>query len=122
MKREEFAKSGSSEDAAPGGGSVGRARPPIWSRTLEGTAAILRYGSANLLLLFASLALIAGGYWPWLVVVPALVFASFADDAVGDDDVTLDGDSCLFCTLNLYATVPLVALLALLLARFAGGH
>lgn len=83
---------------------------------------ILRFGSANILLVLGCVALYFGGLTPWLVVVPSLIFASFADDAIGDDEATVAGDTCFFCTLNLYLSVPLVTLLAVLLARFAGQH
>jgi hypothetical protein len=37
----------------------------------------------------------------------------------GDDDTSLKESRCLFCTANLYLTLPLVSLLAFLLVRFA---
>ena len=53
------------------------------------------------------------------VLAFALVFGSFADEVSGDDDISLKESRCLFCTVNLYLTLPLVALLAILLVRFA---
>jgi alkane 1-monooxygenase len=80
---------------------------------------VLRYGSANLLLVLGAAALIIGGWAPWLVLALALVFGSFADEVSGDDDTSLKESRCLFCTLNLYLSLPLVTLLAFLLVRFA---
>ena len=49
----------------------------------------------------------------------ALVLGSFADEVSGDDDTSLKESRCLFCTVNLHLTLPLVSLLAFLLVRFA---
>ena len=81
--------------------------------------ATLRYGSANLLLVLGAAALLIGGWAPWVVLALALVFGSFADEVSGDDDTSLKESRCLFCTVNLYLTLPLVSLLAFLLVRFA---
>jgi hypothetical protein len=81
--------------------------------------AVLRYGSANLLLVLGAAALIIGGWAPWVVLALALVFGSFADEVSGDDDTSLKESRCPFCTLNLYLSLPLVTLLAFLLVRFA---
>ena len=58
----------------------------------------------------------------WVVLALALVFGSFAEEVSGDDDTTLKESRCLFCTANLYLTLPLVGLLAFLLVRFAALH
>ena len=63
--------------------------------------------------------MVIGGWAIWGVLAFALVFGSFADEVSGDDDVSLKASRCLFCTVNLYLTLPLVALLAILLVRFA---
>jgi alkane 1-monooxygenase len=81
--------------------------------------ATLRYGSANLLLVLGAAALVIGGWAIWGILAFALVFGSFADEVNGDDDMSLKESRCLFCTVNLYLTLPLVALLAFLLVRFA---
>jgi alkane 1-monooxygenase len=81
--------------------------------------ATLRYGSANLLLLLGAAALIIGGWASWAALALALVFGSFADEVSGDDDTSLKESRCLFCTLNLYLSLPLVTLLSFLLVRFA---
>jgi hypothetical protein len=62
-----------------------------------------------------------GGWATWVVLALALVFGSFADEIGGDDDISLKQGRCLFCTANLYLTLPLVSLLALLLVRFCRG-
>ena len=120
MKRDEYAPPSSSENisGAEGKASAATAWPAFAAKIL----ALLRYASANILLILACVALYAGGLAPWLVVVPALLFASFADEAAGDDDQSLAENECLFCILNLYMTIPLVMSLAVLLARFAGAH
>jgi hypothetical protein len=81
--------------------------------------ATLRYGSANLLLVLGAAALVIGGWATWVVLALALVFGSFADEVSGDDDTSLKESRCIFCTANLYLTLPLVSLLAFLLVRFA---
>ena len=48
---------------------------------------------------------------------PAL--GSFADEIGGGDADSLKESRCIFCTANLYLTLPLVALLAFLLIRLA---
>ena len=78
-----------------------------------------RYASANVLLVLGSAALLIGGWAIWAVLAFALVFGSFADEVSGDDDSSLKESRCVFCTINLYLTLPLVALLACLLVRFA---
>ena len=101
----------------PGGaGAAHAAKPAIPTTDLLAT---LRYGSANFLLLLGAGALIIGGWAIWAVLAFALVFGSFADEVSGDDDKSLKESRCVFCTANLYLTVPLVALLAALLIRFA---
>ena len=81
--------------------------------------AILRYGSANLLLGLGAAALVIAGWGTWVVLALALVFGSFADEVSGDNDTSLKESRCLFCTANLYLTLPLVSFLAFLLVRFA---
>jgi Fatty acid desaturase len=78
------------------------------------------HASANILLALGAGALLIGGAAAWAVLAVALVFGSFADEIAGDDDSSLKESRCLFCSINLYLSLPLVALLALLLIRFAG--
>ena len=84
-----------------------------------GLLATLRYGSANFLLVLGAGALVAGGWATWVVLALALVLGSFADEVSGDDDASLKESRCPFCTVNLYLTLPLVGLSAILLVRFA---
>ena len=78
-----------------------------------------RYGSANLLLLLGAASILVGGWAPWLVLAVAMILGSFADEVSGDDRTTLNDGTCLFCKINLYLSLPLVCILALVLVRFA---
>src|SRR6185312_6520425 len=78
-----------------------------------------RYGSANLLLLLGSASILVGGSAPWGVLAAAMILGSFADEVGGDDRKTVSYDRCLFCKVNLYMSLPLVCLLALVILRFA---
>ena len=91
-------------------------RPSFFQR--YGLSKSWRYGSANLLLLLGSASILAGGWAPWLVLAVAMLLGSFADEVDGDDRTALN-DGCLFCKINLYLSLPLVCLLALVLIRFA---
>ena len=103
------------------GGSGGGTTPASSARqaSAQGLSllATLRYGSANFLLVLGAAALLIGGWAIWGVLALALVFGSFADEVSGDDDTSLKESRCLFCTVNLYLTLPLVSLLAFLLVR-----
>ena len=72
-----------------------------------------RYGSANLLLLLGSASILVGASAPWGVLAAAMILGSFADEVGGDDRKTVSYDRCLFCKVNLYMSLPLVCLLAL---------
>ena len=103
--------------STPYHGGERRARgAPRWQRLL----AALRYGSANFLLLLGCLSLVLRGFAPWIVLAFAMAVGSFADEAAGDDRSSIKDATCIFCDLNLYASLPLVALLGVLLVRFAG--
>jgi len=92
-------------------------RPSLLQR--YGLATPWRYGSANVLLLLGSASIFAGGWTPWLVLAVAMLLGSFADEVNGDDRTSLDDGACWFCKVNLYLSLPLVCLLALVLIRFA---
>jgi hypothetical protein len=103
-------------------GSSGASVPPRpdargWVAKLDRGFARLRFASANLLILLGCVSLIAGGWVPWAVLLLALVVGSFADELGGDDRESLNG-RCVFCNINLHATLPLVLLMAVLLLRF----
>ena len=116
-------RDGSNEFGSGGLGGAGTATTTEGSGTSSiqsrGVLATLRYGSANFLLVLGAAALIIGGWATWVVLALALVFGSFADEVSGDDDTSLKESRCIFCTLNLHLTLPLVSLLAFLLVRFA---
>ena len=108
-----------------GSGSSGAGTTPAAHSAKSGSVqrlsllATLRYGSANFLLVLGAAALDHRRLRDLGVLAFALVFGSFADEVSGDDDISLKESRCLFCTVNLYLTLPLVALLAILLVRFA---
>lgn len=106
---------------SPGGASSALATEKAKPVSAKGSRLLdtLRYGSANFLLVLGAAALFVGGWAIWGVLAFALVFGSFADEVSGDDDLSLKKSRCVFCTVNLYLTLPLVALLAALLVRFA---
>ena len=73
-----------------------------------------RYVSANVLLALGAASLLLGGFTPFLVIAAAMVFASFADEAVGDDRTTLSDSARTFYNANLYLSLPLICVLAVL--------
>jgi hypothetical protein len=85
----------------------------------DGLLVVWRYISANVLLLLGSASLFIGGLAPFAVIAVAMVVASFADEASGDDDTTLSDSARAFCDFNLYLSLPLISLLAVLLVLFA---
>jgi hypothetical protein len=116
-------REGGGELASGSSGGAGTAPPADSARqaSAQGLSllATLRYGSANFLLVLGAAALVIGGWAIWVVLALALVFGSFADEVSGDDDTSLKESRCIFCTVSLYLTLPLVILLAFLLVRFA---
>jgi hypothetical protein len=117
MQREGGGELGSGSSGGAGTAPADSAKPVlVQPRSLLAT---LRYGSANFLLVLGAAALLIGGWATWVVLALALVFGSFADEVSGDDDTSLKESRCIFCTANLYLTLPLVSLLAFLLFRFA---
>ena len=117
MQREGGGELGSGSSGAGTTPAADSARPASVQRL--SLLATLRYGSANFLLVLGAAALVIGGWAIWGVLALALVFGSFADEVSGDDDTSLKESRCIFCTVNLYLTLPLVGLLAFLLVRFA---
>jgi alkane 1-monooxygenase len=85
----------------------------------DGLLVAWRYMSANVLLLLGAGSLYIGGYAPFLVIAVAMTVASFADEASGDDRTTLSDGARAFCNFNLYLSLPLICLLAVLLVLFA---
>ncbi|HUU67607.1 MAG TPA: alkane 1-monooxygenase [Methyloceanibacter sp.] len=106
--------------AEPGDSSARKedaAKPSLFQR--DGLLATWRYMSANVLLVLGAASLVVGGYAPFAVIAVAMAVASFADEAGGDDDTTLSDRARAFCNFNLYLSLPLMCLLAVLLVRFA---
>lgn len=87
-----------------------------WGRNMS-TA--WQYMSANSLVLLGSVALIAGGWMPFVVILLIILFGSFADEISGDDWDSLSDSARTFFNTNLYLSLPLICLLTVLLALFA---
>jgi hypothetical protein len=81
---------------------------------------VLRYGLSNALLL-AFIAALAHGGWPiWAVLVLAALTGGIFDETVGDDGGEIGERGQTFVEANLYATLPLLAVMTLLLLRSVG--
>ncbi len=105
------------EPEASAAGKEDAAKPSLCRR--DELLATWRYMSANVLLVLGAGSLLIGGYAPFAVIAVAMAVASFADEASGDDDTTLSDSARAFCNFNLYLSLPLISLLAILLVRFA---
>jgi fatty acid desaturase len=78
---------------------------------------VLRYGLSNALLL-AFIAVLAHGGWPiWAVLVLAALTGGIVDETVGDDGGEINARGQVFVDANLYATLPLLAVMTLLMLR-----
>lgn len=76
-----------------------------------------RYALTNALLL-ALIAALAHGGWPiWVVVGSSILIGGAVDEAAGDDHVRTGASGRLFCDANLYATLPLLIIITILLFR-----
>lgn len=73
----------------------------------------LRYLLGNLLLLAAATAIFSGGAAVWIVTIAIVAIGGPADEALGDVDGELSDAQRLFFNANLYATLPLLALVTL---------
>lgn len=60
------------------------------------------------------MALIFGGYWIWLAYVASLFAAAAFDELIGDDLQPLGGAAAWFYEINLFATLPLLAMMTLI--------
>jgi alkane 1-monooxygenase len=72
----------------------------------------------------AFIAALAHGGWPvWAVAALAILTGGLIDEAVGDEHEQIDGAAPLFLDVNLYATLPLLVIITVLLlqATVAGG-
>lgn len=85
----------------------------------SGILAAGQYASANILLLLGSVSLVVGGWMPFVVILLIMVFGSFADELSGEDLDRLGDGARTFYNFNLYLALPLMCLLAVLLALYA---
>ncbi|BAQ16769.1 alkane 1-monooxygenase [Methyloceanibacter caenitepidi] len=85
----------------------------------SGILAAGQYASANILLLLGAVSLLVGGWMPFVVILLIMVFGSFADELSGEDLDRLGDGARTFYNANLYLALPLMCLLAVLLAVYA---
>ena len=85
----------------------------------SGILAAEQYASANILLLLGSVSLLIGGWMPFAVILLIMVFGSFADELSGENWDRLGDGAKTFYNVNLYLALPLMFLLAGLLAVYA---
>ena len=85
----------------------------------SGILAAGQYASANVLVLLGCLSLLIGGWVPFAVILLIMVFGSFADELCGDEWDRLEDRARIFYEVNLYLSLPLMCLLAVLFALYA---
>ena len=85
----------------------------------SGILAAGQYASANVLVLLGCLSLLSGGWVPFAVILLIMVFGSFADELSGDEWDRLEDRARTFYEVNLYLSLPLMCLLAVLFALYA---
>lgn len=73
-----------------------------------------RYTLVNVLAFFYAIALMQGLDWIGIVYISAIIVGSVVDDGIGDKDLELSTAAKWIYNLNLYITVPLLALIMLL--------
>ena len=96
---------------------------PTTSRSWwNGAATVWQYTSANILLILGCVALIVGGWTPFVVILLIMIFGSFADEISGDDWETLSDRARNFFNANLYMSLPLMCALTVLLALYAKAY
>jgi hypothetical protein len=76
-------------------------------------APYLRYLLGNAAMLAAAVAIFCGGAPIWIVAIAVVAIGGPADEALGDDESRLSNAQRLFFNANLYATLPLLALITL---------
>ncbi|MEJ2517649.1 MAG: alkane 1-monooxygenase [Methyloceanibacter sp.] len=86
---------------------------------VSGILAAGQYASANILLLLGSVSLLIGGWMPFAVILLIMVFGSFADELSGEELDRLGDGARTFYNANLYLALPLMCLLAVMLAVYA---
>jgi alkane 1-monooxygenase len=78
----------------------------------------LHYALPTLLLVLSIAALLAGGFWIWVAIAATAILAGPADEAVGDSRTLLGPPARIFVTANLYATLPLVIVLTVVVQQY----
>ncbi|MGL4439416.1 MAG: alkane 1-monooxygenase [Bosea sp. (in: a-proteobacteria)] len=76
---------------------------------------IARYGTMNLLMLLWIVAILAGGPWAWAVYAGTALLVTVADEHSGDDVDSLGTRGQGFYDINLYATLPIIAVATVLM-------
>ena len=76
-----------------------------------------RYALTNALMVAFIVALAHGGWPVWAVAVLAILIGGLIDETVGDEHERSGGAAPLFFDLNLYATLPLLVIITLLLMQ-----
>ena len=76
-------------------------------------APYLRYLLGNAAMLAGAVAIFCGGAPIWIVAIAVVAIGGPADEALGDDESRLSDAQRLFFNANLYATLPLLALITL---------
>jgi alkane 1-monooxygenase len=71
---------------------------------------IARYGTMNLLMLLWIVSILAGGMWAWAMYAGTALLITVGDEHSGDDIEKLGAGGQAFYDLNLYATLPIIAL------------
>ena len=79
---------------------------------------VMRYGLSNALVLAFIAALVYGGWPIWTVLVLAALTGGVIDETVGDDGGEISGRGWAFVEANLYATLPLLAVMTWLLLGY----
>src|ERR1043165_9282137 len=75
----------------------------------------LRYLLGNAAMLAAAIAIVCGGAPIWIVAIAVVAIGGPADEALGDDESRLSDAQRRFFNANLYATLPLLVLLTLVM-------
>ncbi len=76
-------------------------------------AQYLRYLLGSAAMIAALVAILSGGALIWIVAIAIIAIGGPADEALGDDESRLSEAQRAFFNANLYATLPLLALITL---------
>jgi fatty acid desaturase len=86
---------------------------------VRATLVVAKFGLTNFLLVALIAALAAGNPWIWAVLAATMLISGVFDEALGDRRFSLGTSGRVFYNANLLAALPLVAILAILLARIS---